>query len=548
MKTLKVFLNNKKNHSLEKNVRNEDKIVTAIQKNVGKWQRSLENVKNNPKAKKILIATSMADYAHAASLDRLCAIALTEMGHKVAFLLCDAELKACQIIKFQEFPTKELLRHKNTPRCEKCSPKINSKFRSLGLPIFTFGKLNSHLQSELNRIKNLEISELNTLEINGVPIGEHSRAGAIRYFASSNLSEEINSKEILYRFIESALIVMQGIEKAINIFQPDSIVAHHGIYVPQGIVTEVARKKNIFLLTWTPSYRRGTFIFSPDESYHHTLVSEPVTQWSNYKLSSKDKKKLNNYMKSREMGTEDWIKFSDSRIEDFESKINKHPYILALTSVTWDAELHYVSRAFPNMKNWLETTLDIFKNHPDHKLLIRIHPAELTSPNKSRERIEEFLNSIGVNELPNVQVIPPDSKLSTYSLIRNAEAVLIYNTKTGIEAAYMGKPVVTAGEAWIKGKGISSDAYSVQDYIEILDNILNDGVKPYINFELAEKYAFHFFFKRMIRLKLFSHETTKDLLPKRALRWEELLSSADPNFREILDSILEKRTPLSKEI
>ena len=113
----------------------------------------------------------------------------------------------------------------------------------------------------------------------------------------------------------------------------------------------------------------------------------------------------------------------------------------------------------------------------DLQLIIRVHPAEITGDVPSRQKVEEELSK-KYKKLPeNIKIIPPSSSASTYSLIENSNLLLIYNTKTGIEAAAMGKKVVVAGEAWIRNKGFSWDAESKDDYLSILKTInLNENL------------------------------------------------------------------------
>ena len=79
-------------------------------------------------------------------------------------------------------------------------------------------------------------------------------------------------------------------------------------------------------------------------------------------------------------------------------------------------------------------------------------------------------------------------------------AVLIYGTKMGVELSASGIPVIVAGEAWIRGKGVTLDAMSEADYFRLLDALplatkLDEAAR-----ERALKYAYHFFFRRMIPL------------------------------------------------
>ena len=49
-------------------------------------------------------------------------------------------------------------------------------------------------------------------------------------------------------------------------------------------------------------------------------------------------------------------------------------------------------------------------------------------------------------------MIRPEEEVSTYALADASDAVIIYATKTGIELAARGIPVIVAGESWLRGK------------------------------------------------------------------------------------------------
>lgn len=105
--------------------------------------------------------------------------------------------------------------------------------------------------------------------------------------------------------------------------------------------------------------------------------------------------------------------------------------------------------------------------------MIRIHPAEMYGSVLSRQALEEQLAK-RYSKLPNnVKVISPTSSISTYALMEMCESVLIYSTKTGIELAALGQPVVVAGEAWIRQKGFAIEANSPKHYNQILEDLPN---------------------------------------------------------------------------
>ena len=97
-------------------------------------------------------------------------------------------------------------------------------------------------------------------------------------------------------------------------------------------------------------------------------------------------------------------------------------------------------------------------------------------------------------------MLAPDNQASTYALCENANAVVIYNTKAGVEMASMGVPVIVAGEAWVRGKGFAIDVSDPAHYFQVLDGLpLTKGMTA-AQKALADKYAYHFFFRRMIPL------------------------------------------------
>jgi hypothetical protein len=142
-------------------------------------------------------------------------------------------------------------------------------------------------------------------------------------------------------------------------------------------------------------------------------------------------------------------------------------------------------------------------------------------------------------ELPaNVFVIPPESRVSTYALASQCNAVIIYGTKTGVELTSVGIPVIVAGEAWIRNKGVTIDVTSPSEYRNILDGLPFASGMDAEQVERARKYAYHFFFRRMIPIQTLE---PSELLPPYVLgvkRLEDLLPGQDPGLDVVCEGIL----------
>ena len=101
----------------------------------------------------------------------------------------------------------------------------------------------------------------------------------------------------------------------------------------------------------------------------------------------------------------------------------------------------------------------------------------------------------------------------------------------------MGKPVIVAGEAWIRGKGFSFDASSPDDYRQLLECLPMGGNLEPQKRGLALKYAFHFFFRRMIPLP-FVKQLTRTTFTLKGKDLSEFKPGATPGLDVICDGIL----------
>jgi hypothetical protein len=511
---------------------------SVIGEKTASWSASADS---RDLAPRVLIATSMGGYQQGALLESVLAVALTLRGAKVEILLCDEFLPACQLTKIGGNPVEQFLNSPKQARCGKCFAYGKELFSPLGLPVHRFSSFVTYEQSlEVKKIAaEISIDDINNYQWNGLAIGEHAKAGALRYYASGNLSSEPHAEPVLRRYLESALLTAMVTSNLLEKKTYDVVCFNHGIYVPQGIIGEVCRQKNVAVVNWNPSYRKSTFIFSHGDSYHHTMITEPVEVWENINLTESVEKKTMDYLKSRWHGTEDWIWFHErpeSSLNKIASEIGvdfSRPVIGLLTNVMWDAQLHYRSNAFKDMLDWVIRTINYFAARPDLQLLIRVHPAEIRGVVPSRQPIVREIQKLFPQLPSNIFVIPPESQVSTYAAMQECDSVLIYNTKTGIEISSLGIPVIVAGEAWIRNKGFSLDATSPAEYFQILDRLPLKKRMDEVALERARKYAYHFFFRRMIQLSFFEEQLKVSIQSM-----EELLPGHSKGLDIICDGIL----------
>jgi hypothetical protein len=276
------------------------------------------------------------------------------------------------------------------------------------------------------------------------------------------------------------------------------------------------------------------------------LLSEPREHWERLELTSAQEHELMQYLGSRREGTFDWIVFHRPTSQD-STNIAKNlgldaskPVIGLLTNVAWDAQLHYPANAFPNMLEWLVQTCEYFRRRPDLQLLIRVHPAEISGFPPSRQPILAELRKRLPQLAPNIVVVPPESGLSTYALMAMCNCAIIYGTKMGVELTSVGLPVIVAGEAWIRNKGITLDASSPEEYFALLARLPLAERLSSAQLARARRYAYHFFFNRMIPRPFIEPKAGYPIYRLKLDRLQQLLPGASSGLDTICEGILSK--------
>jgi hypothetical protein len=514
----------------------------------GLWQSARDAAQGGPR---VLMATAIGSHAHAITLESALAAALTFRGAEVHALMCDGEMSACAECEASLYPNlaKFALHGPSRDLCHDCSWPAERVYGDLGLKVHRYSDwLTPADRAEAARIAaGLPLDRIRSLTFDGLAIGEHAYAGALRFFATGSLESEPGSEPILRRYLQSALVTAFASRRLLRGLGFASVVVTHGIYVPWGIIAEVARAEGVHLSTWNVAYRKRRFIFSHDDTYHHTLMSEPREHWEHQELSPAQDRELTKYLASRREGLFDWIVFHRARRQDADEIATRigldrsRPAIGLLTNVTWDAQLHYPANAFPNIVEWLVQTCDYFARRPDLQLIVRVHPAEISGFPPSRQPILEELRKRLPTLAPNVIVIPPESDMSTYALMSLCNAAIIYGTKMGVELTSVGLPVIAAGEAWIRNKGITCDASTPADYFRLLGQLPFRNRLEGTQLARARRYAYHFFFNRMIPLPFIDPKAGYPIYRLKLDRLQQLLPGESAGLDTICHGILRRQ-------
>jgi hypothetical protein len=500
---------------------------------------------------RVLIATNIGGHGPVGVMESTLAAALALRDAEVEIVLCDAALPACLRAEYSDLPDDTVLTERRLPRtfCPTCMSRGRAMFEPLGLKVRFLSELitDADRQEALRIAETLPADEIEGYVRDGLNIGEHARAGALRYYTRGDLTDVPNGETVLRRYLEAALLSVAAYRRLLAQGGYDVAVFHHGLYVPQGLVGEVCRAAGVRVVNWVVAYRSNSFILSHGDTYHHTLMDEPVSEWEAMDWGDRQRTDIQAYLKSRWRGHRDWIGFHEKPEEDAVGHSSAlgldptKPVIGMLSNVVWDAQLHYPANAFASLIDWAVFTIEYFARRPDLQLLLRIHPGEVRGTAPSRQPLAAELARRFPNLPPNVFIIGPESPVSTYAVMELCDSVLIYGTKMGVELTAVGIPVVVAGEAWIKNKGLTLDASSPEDYRRILDRLpLGERLEPEV-VERALKYAYHFFFRRMMPLPFLEKTSSSLFFTPQIASADALAEGADPALDILCDAILDGR-------
>jgi len=493
----------------------------SLLKNFPDWLNILsdinfKNFENFKKKKSILIATSTGGHRLALSSEILFGLSLKVRNADVDFLLCDQALDACSECTYFDFKNSDnFIKYGASLKCPSCWHTGNNSLNSAGIKTL---KYLDYLTSENikqidNIVKKTSLEEIKKFKIEDISIGEHANAGTLRYHAKGNLNNTENELAIFKKYFISALKTFFIAKNLFKSKKFDTVVLNHGIYVPQGIISEVAKANGINVVTWFTAYKNKSFLFSHDETYHKSLLKEPSKEWENIEFKINEENKLNDYLSSRKIGSNDWVYFHNKNpnfnfeIKDY-NNLKDTKFASLFTNVVWDAQLFFDQNIFDDMLDWLFQTIQYFIDQ-NKTLVVRAHPAEINGTLPSKQKIfDEIKKKFG--ELPkNIVFISPEDPTSSYSIIEKSKFCIVYGSTIGTEIAAMGKNVLVGGEAWIKNKDISFDPKSRKEYFDLISKLI---LNPKMNEEThkrARKYAYHFFFKRMIPVNLIEVEKGK---------------------------------------
>src|SRR5688572_6815136 len=166
------------------------------------WTSARASAQGGPR---VLMATAIGSYAHAVTLESALAAALTFRGAEVHALLCDGSMSACAECEASLYPNIERFVRDGPSRdlCRDCMQPAERVYRQLGITVHKYSDwLTPEDRANARRIaQSVVVDDLRTFTVDGLALGEHAYAGALRFFSTGNLDDEPHADSICRRYL-----------------------------------------------------------------------------------------------------------------------------------------------------------------------------------------------------------------------------------------------------------------------------------------------------------------------------------------------------------
>ena len=391
-------------------------------------------------------STGIDDLSWNSGFHLLASWALRLKGIPVAYFACHSGMSHCVL------GTNRDNVHK-APPCKSCI--YQSKTLYAGVPSNVESRMSQVWWFDFDRdiklakaIEQLSLPDLMKFEWQQMPLGPLCLPGLRWILRIHHLNDDEPTRYLLREYILSAWNVAQMFSKFLDETSPRAVVVFNGQFYPEAIARYIARQRGLRVITHEVGLQPASAFFTDGEA-----TAYPIHIPDEFELNDEQNAKLDAYLAKRFQGdfTMAGIKFwadMQGLDETFLQKAAGFKQIVPVfTNVIFDTSQPHAKAVFEDMFDWLDMTLDVIREHPETLFVIRAHPDELRVRKSSRETVEGWMSSHGVDKELNVVFVGPRETLSSYELIQRSKFVMVYNSTIGLEASILGGAVLCAGKA-----------------------------------------------------------------------------------------------------
>ncbi|AZH26318.1 capsular polysaccharide export protein, LipB/KpsS family [Haloplanus aerogenes] len=335
-------------------------------------------------------------------------------------------------------------------------------------------------------------NDIESATYRGVPVSRIATTSVKKYLKRYTLDlSDPNARSAYTDFLLDAMVLTDAIYALAETVDPELIVVNEPYYLQGAVPIAAGRQAGIGCYSQMNGYFDATIMFgrgdnrSPMPQFTNPDVVEAALEMP---LSDDERATIETVMEGRKSGRIVRQRYSSGTNQSLDPDADT--LVGVFTNLLWDASLIPEGAVYDDVYEWLSDTISELGGQSDIHAVIKTHPAEAKFG--TRESVSGWLQDT-YDQLPdNVTHLLPDTDVDTYALIETLDVGIVFNSTVGLEMAFEGKPVVTAGYPHYLGFGFTYDSDSKPAYRNLLGRLdeleLSDEKQ-----RRAERYA-HFFF------------------------------------------------------
>ncbi|MBC7949314.1 MAG: hypothetical protein H7Y42_15620, partial [Chitinophagaceae bacterium] len=299
-------------------------------------------------------------------------------GADFRYVMCDGVFTECDIFWKATNP-------RHVASCTLCKNQTDEFARNMGI---SFQWIGQYLNvDDFNRaaawVESLSIDDYMTAEYESWRVGVWVKGSVNSHFRMSELDiTDPEIKQVYKHYLYSGLIACIGINRLLDDYRPDTLFLFNGRMSSTRVALSLAQQKGIRTIIHERGYlKEGILLIENGDCLDLRPIKQIWNDWGAVPLSQKELHQITSYLRDREHGQNlSWRPFSPKPqplplVRQLLKIPDQCPVWVLFTSS--DDEIIAADDwegVFSSQHEWISRTVNYIKNHPDVRLIVRIHP------------------------------------------------------------------------------------------------------------------------------------------------------------------------------
>ncbi|WP_144053647.1 hypothetical protein [Baaleninema simplex] len=494
---------------------------------------------------KILFSAPYGQWGIHNQVDAILAKALELRGCQALAVLCDGLYADCTILR--DVPTQA--ENHVCQSCAKASQQLFSAFQIPQVQLRQFIQSDDREQAK-QWVETVAPDDYANARYQNLPIGEWVTSSIYTYFRiTAKGLQRSDVREVHRRYLIDGVVTYKALSRILDWFQPDRIVHFNGRMAPYRVAFELGRSRGLEVLTHERGSIDDSFSFRQNATCSETKPLIHYTQaWKHVPLRKSEIEQVRSYFHQREAGKNtNWNPFytyqTDYSKVRHQLRIPSEAKIFSIFTTSED-ELA-LSKDYQGLSNQIEVLkriIEIFSDR-DEYLVIRHHPHIGGLGGSKPETdflVRAYQQSLTIPS--NVRIVMPSEQLTSYALLANTDAAMVFFSTVSIEAVARGIPTVVFENSTYRqalSHVLHQDKLDKENLRLVIDRLLSPSAQLQVeDFQKLYRFTHTYFFRFSQKFKSFGVKN-RHYLDIRITSFEDLKPGIDQTLDRICNHILD---------